>query len=150
MANFVPNTDEREGMIIFGIIVFYLLVVGFFVFLRALGRISNVALLCSLLIVTLVYLPRFLIIKKIKDKDIIRIGDSSIFINGNETSFDDIADYRVKEKKPQVVFAVSNNLVVYKEAEFALRLKSSDVPIIFRAIGEEKIRLLKDFFDSIL
>ena len=150
MANFTPSTDEREGMIILGIIIFYLLVAGFVVFLWFLGRISLTAMLCSVGVITLIYLPRFLIINKIRTKDIIKILDSSILINDMEIDFDDIIDYQTIEKKPQVVFVLSNNLVVYKEAKFALKLSSDVEPVVFRVIGTEKIKLLKEFFDSIL
>ena len=150
MANFTPSTDERESMIIIGIIIFYVLLAGFVIFLWALGRISQTAMLCSVGVISLVYMPRFLIIKKIQNKDVIRISESSIFVNNKEISFNEIEDYRVREGKPQVVFAMSNNLVVYKDAKFLLKLRSKAEPVEFYAIGTEKIKLLKEFFDSIL
>ena len=150
MANFTPSTDEREGMIIFGIIIFYLLVAGFVVFLWFLGRISLTVMLCSVGVITLIYLPRFLIIGKIQNKDKIKILDNSICINDEEIVFEDIQDYKVEERKPRVVFAMSNNLVVYKDARFLLKIKSKAEPVEFYAIGSEKIKLLKEFFESIL
>lgn len=150
MANFTPSTDEREGMIIFGIIIFYVLLVSFIVFLKVMGRISITAVCVSLLVVTIIYIPRLLIIKKLKQKDIIKISDNSIIVNDQEIDFDDIEGYKVVEGKPQVVFAISNNLVVYKDARFILKLKSVPEPFIFTAVGSEKTQLLKEFFDSIL
>ena len=117
MANFTPSTDEREGMIILGIIIFYVLLVGFVIFLWVLGRMSQTVMLCVAGVITLIHLPRFLIINKIHKKDRIRISESSIFVNDKEISFNEIEDYRVWEGKPQVVFALSNNLVVYKDHE---------------------------------
>lgn len=150
MANFTPSTDEREGMIILGIIIFYVLLVGFVIFLWILGRMSQTVMLCAASVITLIYLPRFLIMNKIHKKDRIRISESSIFVNDKEISFNEIEDYRVWEGKPQVVFAMSNNLVVYKDAKFLLKLRSKSEPVGFYAIGTEKIKLLKEFFDSIL
>ncbi len=150
MANFTPSTDEREGMIIFGIIIFYVLLVGFIIFLWMLGRIPQTAMLCSVGAISLIYLPRFMIIGKIQKKDRIRISESSIFVNDKEISFNEIEDYKVIEGKPQVVFAISNNLVVYKDAKFLLKLKSMPDTVEFYAIGTEKIKLLKEFFESIL
>ena len=150
MANFTPSTDEREGMIILGIIIFYILIAGFVVFLWCLGRISLTVMLCSVGVVSLIYLPRFLIIRKVQNKDKIKVLDSSILVNGEEIAFDEIVDYKVFEHKPQVVFAISNNLIVYKDAKFLLKLKTRDEPVQFYAIGTEKIRLLKEFFESII
>ena len=150
MSNFTPSTDEREGMIVFGIIIFYVLLVSFVVFLKFLGRISLTAAIISAVVITLIYIPRFLIIRKLKYKDIIRISESSVIVNNREIPFDDIEDYHVAESKPQVVFAISNNLVVYKDAKFLMKLKSEPEPFMFTAIGSEKIQLLKEFFDSII
>ena len=150
MANFTPNTDERESMVILGIIILYVLLAGFVIFLWFLGRISPTTMLISFGIITLIYLPRFFIIKKIKMKDKIRISEDSIYVNGERIEFNDIEDYRVTEGKPQVVFAISNNLVVYKDARFLLKLRTKAEPFEFYAIGTEKIKLLKEFFDSII
>ena len=117
---FKPNTDERPVMIILGILGFYLLITGFLLYLFALHRISISAMIISVLVFTIIYIPRFLIIKKIHNKDEIKIIDDFIMINGIGINLADICKFHVKDYKP-------------KEE------------IRFIAQGSEKIQLLKEF-----
>lgn len=146
--NFKPGTDERPLMIVFGIVVLYFLVVLFFVYLYLLHRISLSVCFGVVAVFSLIYLPRFIIIKKIIKKDDIKILDNSILINGAQIGFQQIKDYRVEGKKPVVVFVISNNLIVFNEAKFHLLLDNKQVS--FSAIGAEKIKLLKEFLNEII
>lgn len=144
---FKPSTDEREGMIVVGILLLYVLVVSFVVFLYFLGRITLIVAAGVIVAVSLMYIPRFMIISKLRNKDKIKISDDAIFINGMELKFSDIKDFRVHEKKPVVVFVFNNNLIVYQEADFRILMKDGEVG--FSAIGSEKIKLLTEFLDNI-
>ncbi len=146
--NFKPNTDERPSMIILGIIVLFVLVVVFFVYLYLLNRISLSVSLGVVLVFSLIYLPRLIIIRKLLKKDEIKILGNSICINGAEIDFQRIKDYKVEGKKPVVVFVISNNLIVFNEAKFHLLLDNRQVS--FSVIGAEKIKLLKEFLNEII
>ena len=99
----------------------------------------------SSIILILIYFPRFLIIKKLKTKDEIKIIDDFILVNGVGINFDDIIDFRVQEKKPQVIFFINNKMIVFKECTFRLKLKTEELS--FNVIGSEKIKLLKEFLE---
>ena len=99
----------------------------------------------SSIILILIYFPRFLIIKKLKTKDEINIIDDFILVNGVGINFDDIIDFRVQEKKPQVIFFINNKMIVFKECTFRLKLKTEELS--FNVIGSEKIKLLKEFLE---
>lgn len=142
------NIDESQNMIVLGILSFYLLVAVFIIYLFVLHRISQPAAIISLIVFTLIYIPRFLILKKLKNKDNIKILDTSIKINNTEINFSDIENYRVEEKKPVVVFFMYSKMVIFQEAIFYLKLP--DEQISFMAIGSEKISLLKEFFNELL
>lgn len=142
------NIDERTGMIILGILTLYFLITGFILYLLFLHRLTIIAAIILILTVTLIYLPRFFIIKKLQTKDKIEIIDEYIMINGVGINFTEILDYKVNEKKPQVVFFISNKMIVFYEATFHIRLKTEEVS--FTAIGSEKIKLLKEFFSQIV
>lgn len=142
------NIDESQNMIVLGILSFYLLVAVFIIYLFVLHRISQPAAIISLIVFTLIYIPRFLILKKLKNKDNIKILDTSIKINNTEINFSDIENYRVEEKKPVVVFFMYSKMVIFQEAIFYLKLP--DGQISFMAIGSEKISLLKEFFNELL
>lgn len=142
------NIDESQNMIVLGILSFYLLVAVFIIYLFVLHRISQPAAIISLIVFTLIYIPRFLILKKLKNKDNIKILDTSIKINNTEINFSDIENYRVEEKKPVVVFFMYSKMVIFQEAIFYLKLP--DRQISFMAIGSEKISLLKEFFNELL
>lgn len=142
------NIDESQNMIVLGILSFYLLVAVFIIYLFVLHRISQPAAIISLIVFTLIYIPRFLILKKLKNKDNIKILDTSIKINNTEINFFDIENYRVEEKKPVVVFFMYSKMVIFQEAIFYLKLP--DGQISFMAIGSEKISLLKEFFNELL
>lgn len=142
------NIDESQNMIVLGILSFYLLVAVFIIYLFVLHRISQPAAIISLIVFTLIYIPRFLILKKLKNKDNIKILDTSIKINNTEINFSDIENYRVEEKKPVVVFFMYSKMVIFQEAIFYLKLP--DGQISFIAIGSEKISLLKEFFNELL
>lgn len=142
------NIDESQNMIVLGILSFYLLVAVFIIYLFVLHRISQPAAIISLIVFTLIYIPRFLILKKLKNKDNIKILDTSIKINNTEINFSDIENYRVEEKKPVVVFFMYSKMVIFQEAIFYLKLP--DGQISFMANGSEKISLLKEFFNELL
>lgn len=142
------NIDESQNMIVLGILSFYLLVAVFIIYLFVLHRISQPAAIISLIVFTLIYIPRFVILKKLKNKDNIKILDTSIKINNTEINFSDIENYRVEEKKPVVVFFMYSKMVIFQEAIFYLKLP--DGQISFIAIGSEKISLLKEFFNELL
>ncbi len=142
------NTDESPMMIVLGIVGFYLLVIVFILYLYFLHRISLPASLIGVVLFSLIYLPRFMILKKLKYKDVIKILDNSIQINDINVKFSEIEDYRVEEKKPQVIFFMNSKMVLFQEAVFHLKLINGE--ITFNAIGSEKIKLLKSFFDELL
>ncbi|MDE6138682.1 MAG: hypothetical protein K2F57_04350 [Candidatus Gastranaerophilales bacterium] len=145
---FKPTTDENPMMIVLGILVFYLLIAGFIFYLYVLHRITIIPCIISILIFTGIYLPRFGIIKKIQNKDEIKILDDSILINGRPVPFFEIKDFRTEEKKSQVVFFMNNKMVIFAECKFYLRLPSGQIE--FSAIGTEKIKLLKEFLNNII
>lgn len=145
---FKPTTEERPIMIILGIIVFYVLIAGFIFYLYLLHRITLLPCIIAILIFTGIYFPRFLIINKLKNKDEIKILDDSILINNCTIPFFEIKDFRTEDKKPQVVFFMSNKMVVFAQSKFYLRLASGQVE--FNVIGTEKIKLLKEFLTQLL
>jgi hypothetical protein len=146
--NFKPTTDERAIMIVAGILALYLLIDGFILYLFFLHRITLNPTIISIVIFTLIYLPRLIIIKKLANKDIIKITDNGININNRLIPFTQIQDFRVEEKKPTVVFFMNNSMVCYYEAKFHLKLNNGTIS--FFAIGSEKIALLKEFLARLL
>lgn len=142
------NTDENPIMIVIGILGFYFLVVLFIFYLFFLHRISITVMALSTVIFSVIYLPRFMILGKLKNKDIIHISDNSIMINNINVMFSEIEAYRVEEKKPQVIFFMNSKMVIFQEAVFHLKLVNGEIS--FNAIGSEKISLLKLFFDELL
>lgn len=139
------NIDERPSMIIIGIIALFSIIEGFILYLFFLHRISFLVMIIASVIFILIYIPRFLIIKKLKTKDEIKIIDDFILVNGVGINFDDIIDFRVQEKKPQVIFFINNKMIVFKECTFRLKLKTEELS--FNVIGSEKIKLLKEFLE---
>lgn len=146
--NKFKNAEENSTLIILGVLGFYFLVVLFIAYMFLLHRFSVLTTVLSLFIFSGIYFPRFWIIKKILKKDIIKILDNSIIINGQTVEFAQLLDYRVEKKKPKVVFFISSKMVVFNEAVFYLKLQNKTVS--FTAIGSEKISLLKSFFDELL
>ena len=110
---FKPVTDENPMMIVLGIIAFYGLIAGFIFYLYFIHRITLIPAILSILIFTIIYLPRFWIIKKLQTKDNIKILEDSIIINGYSIPFSQIKDFRTEDKKPQVVFFLNNKMVVH-------------------------------------
>lgn len=150
MGKLKPRTDEREGVIVLGVIIFYLLLVGFVLFLGILGRITYLWAGVVSVILTLLYIPRFNIIRKIRKKDGVKVLEDSILVNGEEIELARVLEYRILRKKQSVVFVMNNNLVVYSETIFGLRLRDSDRFVEFMVIGREKAELLQEFFDRVL
>lgn len=146
-TDFKPSTDETQFMIILGIIIFYLIVTGFVLYLYLLSRITIVSTIISIIVFTVIYLPRLNIIKKINNKDQIKILDDSILINTHTIKFSDIEDFRTSDKKPQVVFFINNKMIVFNETTFHLKLRYGEMS--FSAIGSEKIKLLKEFLSNL-
>ncbi len=139
------NIDECPSMIIIGIIALFAIIDGFILYLFFLHRISLLSTIISSIVLILIYIPRFLIIKKLKTKDEIKIIDDFILINGVGINFDDIIDFRLHEKKPQVVFFINNKMIVFQECTFRLKLETEE--LTFTVIGSEKIKLLKEFLE---
>lgn len=139
------NIDERPSMIIVGVISLFAIIGGFIWYLFFLHRISLLVTIMSSIILILIYFPRFVIIKKLKTKDEIKIIDDFLLVNGVGINFDDIIDFRVQEKKPQVIFFINNKMIVFKECTFRLKLKTEELS--FNVIGSEKIKLLKEFLE---
>lgn len=142
------NIDERPSMIILGILSLYFLITGFIIYLYFLDRIPTIPAVISILAISTIYIPRFLIIKKLNNKDKIEIIDNYIMINDVGINFDDISDFQVKEEKPQVVFFINNKMIVFKEATFYLRLEKEQIS--FSVIGTEKIRLLNELLHKVV
>ncbi len=149
MKDFVkPKTEEREPMIVLGILTLYFLIAGFVFYLYFLHRIPLYAAGIINLLFTFIYLPRFFLINKLKNKDKIQIVEQSIFINGSEINFSEISDLRVEKHKPVVIFFFNNKMIIFQEAFF--HLKTSRGEIRFNVIGSEKIELLKEYLREII
>lgn len=146
--NRLKNAEENQTLIILGVLGFYSLVVFFILYMFLLHRFSLLTTVLSVVVFSGIYFPRFWIIKKVLKKDVIKVFDNSIYVNGQNIEFSEILDYRVEDKKPQVVFFVASKMVVFNESVFYLKLK--DKTISFTVIGSEKISLLKSFFDELL
>lgn len=142
------NIDENPNMIIMGILCLYLLIAGFIAYLYFLHRITLLPSIVSIIIFSIIYIPRFLIIKKLNNKDKIEIIDDYIMINGIGINFEDIKDFKVQEFKPQVVFFLNNKMIVFNEAKFHLKLTKEQIS--FTVIGAEKINLLKEFLSKVI
>lgn len=142
------NIDERPSMIILGILCLYFLIAGFILYLYFLHRITILTSIILILTVSVIYIPRFLIINKLNKKDKVEVIDDYIMINGIGVNFSDIVDYKVREAKPQIVFFINNKMIVFQEAEFYLRLRQEQIS--FKVIGAEKISLMKEFLKSII
>lgn len=162
MNNSFKNTTESPLMIVLGIMALYLLIIGFIIYLFFLHRITLISTIISSIIFTLIYLPRLFIIKKLANKDIIKITDNGININNQLILFSQIQDFRVEEKKPVAVFIIyGGKTICYYEAKFYLKLDSlaldgrgvgrgGQPQTSFTAIGSEKIALLKEFLTQLL
>ena len=142
------NVDERPQMIVLGICLLFLLIFGFILYLFFLHRISLTSMIVSSLVFSLIYIPRFKILWKLKNKDTIKVDENSLSINNQKFLFDDILDFIIQKKKPQVVFFINNSMVVFNEATFILHTKNGD--IFFTVIGEEKINLLSEFLKKVI
>ncbi len=140
---FKPNIDERPIMIVIGVLGFYLVVEFFAIYLFFLHRINITTMIISTIVFMLVYLPRFLILYKLKNKDKIQIIDDFIMINNVGVALADIKDFRVEAEKPQVVFFINNKMIVFQQAKFYLKLQNGTTT--FTVIGGEKIKLLEEF-----
>lgn len=145
---FKPVKDEQPIMIVLGILTFFALITGFIIYLFFIHRISLISTITSVIIFTTIYFPRFLIIKKLQTKDKIKILDDSIIINDNKILFSLIKDFKTEDKKPQVIFFMNNKMIVFQESIFHLRLTNGQIS--FRAIGSEKIKLLKEFLNNLI
>ena len=133
------NTEERPQMIILGVLTLYFLICGFILYLYFLHRITFLVTLVVCILFTIIYTPQFLILKKIKTKDKIKIVDDFLLINGEGIAFADIVNFRVEECKPKVVF---------KEAIFHIKTRFDEFH--FNVIGTEKIELLKQYLQNIV
>ena len=93
------NTEERPQMIILGVLTLYFLICGFILYLYFLHRVTFLVTLVVCILFTIIYTPQFLILKKIKTKDKIKIVDDFLLINGEGIAFADIVNFRVEECK---------------------------------------------------
>lgn len=142
------NTEERPQMIILGVLTLYFLICGFILYLYFLHRITFLVTLVVCILFTIIYTPQFLILKKIKTKDKIKIVDDFLLINGEGIAFADIVNFRVEECKPKVVFFFNNRMVVFKESIFHIKTRFDEFH--FNVIGTEKIELLKQYLQNIV
>ena len=142
------NIDETPSMIILGIILLYLLAAGFVSYLAFLHRLTILNAEIIIVIFTLMYIPRFLIIKKLLKKDEVKIIENYIMINGVGIDLSEIQDFRIEASKPQVVFFINNKMLVFYHAKFYLKLPAEE--IAFSVIGSAKIQLLKEFLQQLL
>lgn len=142
------NTEESPQMIILGVLALYFLICGFVFYLYFLHRINIFATLVACIVFTIIYLPQFLILWKLKTKDKIKIVDEFLLINGEGIALADIVDFRVEDIKPKVVFFFNNRMIIFKEAIFHLRTKGEEFH--FNVIGTEKIELLKEYLKNII
>ncbi len=145
---FKPNTEESPAMIVTGIVIMYLLIIGFIIYLYFLNRITTLIMLSSIIIFTLLYLPRLLIIKKIIKKDEIKIIENFIMINGTGIELSDIKNFTTEIQKPKVIFFINNKMIIFQQAKFCLKLPNEE--ITFTAIGSQKIQLLTEFLNNIV
>ena len=148
MVSFKPETEERVPMIVTGILLFYFLVVGFVYYFYFMGKLHPIALWAITLIFTAIYIPRFLIIKKLYLKDNVKVGENEIIVNGKKYDFADIVTFDVLKHKPVIVFFLSNKAVEFNETDFVLKLKSGNLE--FSVIGSEKAELLIEFLEKVI
>lgn len=145
--NFKPIIEENHQMIILGIVLFWLILIFCDFYFYLMHKISVLYMFVIAFVITLLYSPRFYIIKKLLRKDVIKITDDAIFINGQCLKFPEIKDFRVEEKKPVVIFFLNNTMIVFNEAKYYLRTENGTVS--FTAIGSEKIKLLTEFLENL-
>lgn len=143
-----PETEEREPLIVLGILTLYFLITGFVFYLYFLHRISFSAAGIISLLFTFIYFPRFMLINKLKNKDKIQVLEDYIMVNGTSIYFSDITDFRAEELKPVVVFFFNNKMIIFQEAIFHLRTKKGELH--FNVIGSEKISLLKEYLNEVI
>ncbi len=146
-VKFEPTTEERPGIIITGIIILYLLISGFIAYLYFLHKIPFIPAMTVILIFSVLYIQRFIIIYKLLKHDNVKIIDNFLMINGVGVDFYDIKSFGTREYKPQVIFFFNNKMVVYNEADFCI--KTPHEQFEFKIIGSEKIQLMKEFLKQI-
>ena len=142
------STDESIPSIIISIFILYGLIEFFFYYLYALKRISFTLFLVFSVVFFVIYIPRFMLINKLKNKDEVKVTDFSLLINNREIYFDHITDFRVIEGKRHVLFFFNNKMIVYKSTTFYLRLKNGEIN--FEVIGEKKAQLLMTLLNNLL
>ena len=106
-------------------------------------KISILTTMVATFLFIIIYIPRFLIINKLKNMDNVKIIEEYIMINNYGIPVSEIEKYLVKESKPQMIFFISNKMIIFKEAVFMI--KTSTEIKSFKVVGTEKIRLLKEF-----
>ncbi len=143
-----PNKVEQPFMIIFGITILYLVIAVFVAYLFFLHRVSLNIAISIMVVFTLIYIPRFWIIKEILKADKLKVVEDFFMINGVGVNFSDIKNFGVREYKPQVVFFLNNKMVVFQKADFCLETPHEKVE--FTLIGSEKIKLMKEFLRRVI
>ena len=146
-----PEIEENPVFIVIAIILLYMLIIGFVGYFYYMGKMSMTLCLTVCTIFTAIYLPRFIIIWKIYKKDLIKITDNNLLINNLQILLSNIINFAIKKEKPVVIFFMNNKMIVYNEAIFTLKIKSNEAFTYFefKAIGSEKIELLKSFLNEI-
>ncbi len=142
------QTEERPTIIICAVLCVYALLTSFAAYFYLLHRISLSAFIFLFIVITLVYLPRFAIIYKLKKPDEVKIIENYIMINGCGIDINDIVHFGINKAKPKVIFFMNNRMVVFNEAKFCIRTGCEEIE--FCVFGEEKINLLKNYLTQII
>jgi len=140
------NLDERPIMIITGIFALYFLIEIFIIYLFLLHRINLITTGISTFIFTLIYLPRFFIIKRLQKNDNVQIIDDYLMINNTGIPISEIENFKVETRKPKVIFFISNKMIIFQQAIFYLKLPAETIS--FTVTGSEKIELLTKFLQE--
>jgi hypothetical protein len=140
-----PTTDETPAFIIIGINFLYILIIGFILYLYFLNRISLTITLIISVSFTIMYIPRFYIIKKLQTSTKIKAEENGLWINEKFINFQNLENYKIIKKKPVVVFFFNNKMIIYQEA--TVHIKEKDGDFSFNVIGSKKIELLNNFLE---
>lgn len=142
-----PQKDERPVMIITGIWTLYIILICFLAYLCFLHRISVAAAIIGCIVVTLLHIPRFLMLKKLKLSPQVKVNDDNMTINSEVINFWEIKNFASREYKPHIIFFLNNRMVIFQQTDFIINTASGDFS--FTIIGSEKANLLKDLLTKI-
>jgi hypothetical protein len=140
-----PTTEETPAFITLGIIFLYILIAGFILYLYFLNRISlNMTIITSILF-SIIYIPRFYIIKKLYTQTNLKAEENGLWINEKFINFQTLEDFKIIKKKPIIVFFLNNKMIVFQEA--TIHIKTTTDNYSFNVIGTKKIQLLNKFLN---